>query len=136
MIISKEEILKKIAEITGKEVICVENKRTDSPQSVDNNEEEIVDDVVEARSDSTEGSSEDITASTASSLEDLQKIFGGNIVNKYLINTRQMTRKEYLHYTKGLKQSEILENALLYVMFRSEGQAQVNFFEWLDRFKK
>lgn len=136
MMMSKEDVLKKLAEITGKEVVCVASEGVSSQQDSDNNEEEIVDDAVEAGSDSTERSSEDSTASATSSLEDLHKIFGGNIVNKYLMDARQMTRKEYLNYSKGLKQSELLEHPLLYVMFRSEGQAQVNFFEWLDRFKK
>lgn len=136
MIMSKEDVLKKLAEITGREVVCVASEGVDPQQSSDNNEEKIVDNVVETGSDPAEGSTEDGAASATSSLEDLQKIFGGNIVNKYLMDTRQMTRKEYLHYTKALNQSEVLEHPLLYIMFRSEGQAQVNFFEWLDRFKK
>jgi hypothetical protein len=134
---SKDEVLQKLAEITGKakELSYVENQRVDASEDIDNNEEKAVDDIAEARSNTTERSSENSTTSATSSLEDLQKIFGGNIVNKYLMDTRQMTRKEYIHYTKGLKRSELMDHPLLYLMFRSEDQAQVNFFDWINRFK-
>ena len=62
--------------------------------------------------------------------------FGGRIVNDYLLDSRQLTRKEYLAMTKGLTQSQLLEHPLLYAFFRSEDQSEFNFFEWLGKFKR
>lgn len=136
MLMSREDVIRKIAEITSKEFEHVENERSSSSSDSDNNEEKIVDDACEVRSNSAESTAQVTTSSTATSLNDLQKIFGGIIVNKYLMDTRQMTRKEYLQYSKGLKQSDVLDHPLMYSMFRSEDQSQVNFLEWIDRFKK
>lgn len=136
MLMSREDVIKKIAEITSKEFDYVEDERSSSSSDFDNNEEKIVDDAGEAGSNSTESATQVTTAVSSTSLDDLQKIFGGVIVNKYLMEARQMTRKEYLQYAKGLKQSEILDHPLLYCMFRSEDQSQVNFLEWIGRFKK
>jgi len=135
---SKDEVLVKLAEITvnTKELSHVQNQRIDTEEDINNNQKKTVDDAAAIGGDTTERFSENTTSESASSLEDLQKIFGGNIVNKYLMETRQMTRKEYLSYTKGLAQSELMDHPLLYTMFRSEDQAQVNFFEWINRFKK
>ena len=136
MLMSREDVIKKIAEITSKEFDYVESERGSSSSSAYNNEEKTMDDVGQIASDSSESITQVSTACSTTSLDDLQKIFGGNIVNKYLMDTRQMTRKEYLQSTKGLKQSDVLDHPLLYSMFRSEDQPQVNFLEWVGRFKK
>jgi hypothetical protein len=134
---SREDVLKQLAFITGKvEASDVKSEGESSSQDINNNQEETVDDASEIGSDNSEPVTENATGSTASSLEDLQKVFGGNIVNKYLMDARQMTRKEYNQYSKGLTQSELLDHPLLYIMFRAENQAQVNFLEWVSRFKK
>ena len=136
MSMSREDVIKKIAEITSKEFDYVESEGSSSSSHFDNNEEKIMDDVGEAGNNNTESVTQVSTTGSSTSLDDLQKIFGGIIVNKYLMETRQMTRKEYLQYAKGLKQSDVLDHPLLYSMFRSEDQSQVNFLEWIDRFKK
>lgn len=136
MSMSREDVIKKIAEITSKEFHYVENEGGSSSSYLNNNEEKIMDDASETGNNNTESVTQISTASSSTSLDDLQKIFGGIIVNKYLMETRQMTRKEYLQYAKGLKQSDVLDHPLLYSMFRSEDQSQVNFLEWIDRFKK
>jgi hypothetical protein len=56
----------------------------------------------------------------------------GFIINNAVV----MSKKEYLKHSKGKSQDEILSDPLLYVMFRSEDQSDVNFFSWLDRFPK
>lgn len=47
-----------------------------------------------------------------------------------------MTRKDYLKHTKNLTVDQVLADPLLHIMFRSEEQADPNFFTWLDRFPK
>lgn len=138
MMMSKEDILKRLAEITGKvkEYDDVKSQGDNASTDIDNNEEETLDDAIEIASDNSEPDADSTTASTSASLIEFQKIFGGNIVNKYLLEARQLTKKEYVQYCKGLTQAELLEHPLLYMLFRAEEQSQVNFFEWLNRFKK
>jgi hypothetical protein len=133
---SKDEVLERLAEITGKakEQDDVQDQRDNPPADIDNNEEANVDDAAEAGSDNS--GSDDTAASSSSSVEEFQKIFGGNIVNEFLLDGRKMTKKEYTQYCKGLTQTELLAHPLLYMLFRSEDQSQVNFFDWLNKFKK
>ena len=136
MIISKEDALKKLAEITGKGIIYVESERNNASSDFDNNQEKIVVNATEIERNTAERHATISTSNSSSSLDDLRNIFGGIVVNKYLMECRQMTKKEYLFYTKGIKQSDLLDHPLLYAMFRAEDQAEVNFFEWINRFKK
>lgn len=62
--------------------------------------------------------------------------FGGQIINGKVIGGREMTRKEYLKYTKGLTCDEILKHKYLYKMFRAEKQNEVFFHRWVDSFPK
>jgi hypothetical protein len=62
--------------------------------------------------------------------------FGGHIINGKVIGGRQMTRKEYLKYTKELTSSSLLKHKYLYKMFRAEKQNEVFFHRWIDSFPK
>jgi hypothetical protein len=68
----------------------------------------------------------------------LCSVWRGNIADSGFILSNEvvMSKKEYLKHSKGKSQDEILSDPLLYVMFRSEDQSDVNFFSWLDRFPK
>jgi hypothetical protein len=61
-------------------------------------------------------------------------VFGGKIVNGKVLGGRQMTRKEYLLYSKGLTQSQIMNHRYVYKMFRAEKQNEANFIHWTDSF--
>jgi hypothetical protein len=62
--------------------------------------------------------------------------YGGKMSDngKLICETKQMTKKEYLTETKGLNDKDILAHPLLYVMFRSEGQTEGHFVQWLSKF--
>jgi hypothetical protein len=133
---SKDEVLKRLAEITGKGDGDVKSQGDNTPADIDNNKEETVGNASETRSDNSESIADSTTPSASPLLEEFKKIFGGNVVNEYLLDGRQMTKKEYAQYCKGLTQAELLGHPLLYMLFRAEDQSQVNFFEWLNKFKK
>jgi hypothetical protein len=126
--ITREEALNRLQEILNKG-----NKdggeRPSGSSNIDDNKVENAKDVIEAGDNSGD-------RLNSHKVEDYQAVFGGDVSNVYLLGTRQMTRKEYLNYSKGLSQKDVLEHPLLYCMFRSEGQGEGNFFEWLSRFKK
>lgn len=140
MIMSKEDVLKKLAQITGKVLIDEEvYKEIDlsiTCQDTDNSEEEIVDDASEVGDNNEPGPSEEPAQESSAQVKEYLETFGGELVNNHLLNSRQMTRKEYLQLSKSLKQEELLAHPLLYVMFRSEDQGEQNFFDWINRFKK
>lgn len=56
--------------------------------------------------------------------------------NNKILDGRDMTRKEYLKYTKHLSKQEVLNHPLMYRMFRSEEQMEGNFHSWLDQFEE
>lgn len=56
--------------------------------------------------------------------------------NGQLTDGRQMTRKEYLSFKKGLTYENICEHPLLFKMFRSEGQNEAFFNRWLSQFPR
>ena len=69
-------------------------------------------------------------------LKQLAKQYDGKIYNNCILENKiQMSRKDYLSISKKLTHKQLLEHPLLYVMFRSEGQGDANFFEWTARFK-
>lgn len=55
---------------------------------------------------------------------------------KIINNSIEMSRKDFLKYSKDFTQSALLSDPLLYVMFRSEEQTQANFWDFLDKFPK
>lgn len=73
----------------------------------------------------------------SSKIEDLHKMFpGSKIVQGKIIGGRQMTRKEYLKYVKGLTYESIWTHPLHYKLFRAEGQGEGFYFRWVDQFPK
>lgn len=66
-----------------------------------------------------------------------QKMFeGSKIVNSVIMDGRQMTRKEYLKYTKKMTTEEYFKHPLMYKIYRAEGQTDVSFTIFSDMFKK
>lgn len=126
--ITREEALKRLAEIIAKGN-DEKNEGDSTSECSEANAHETVQD------DGAAGYSEG-AGSQDSRLLEYYGQFGGRIVNDYLLDSRQLTRKEYLAMTKGLTQSQLLEHPLLYAFFRSEDQSEFNFFEWLGKFKK
>jgi hypothetical protein len=72
------------------------------------------------------------------SLNTLANLWGATISeNGTLIGfTKTMSKKDYQKYIKGKTQEDIFTDPLRYVLFRSEEQSDVNYFNWLDRFPK
>lgn len=126
--ITREEALNRLQQILNKGDKDAGEGISGSSNTHDNKVEDVKD-VVETK-DNTDD------RLNTRKVEDYQAIFGGDVVNAYLLGTRQMTRKEYLSYSKGLTQEQLLQHPLLYCMFRSEDQGESNFFEWLARFKR
>jgi hypothetical protein len=123
-----EEVREKITQILNKEGNNGSEGISGSSDITDNQTEDI-EDVVETRAS-------DGNRLKIHEVEEYRSIFNGTIVNGYILNNREMTRKEYLQYTRGLKHEEVLSHPLMYVMFRAEGQGEANFFEWLAKFKR
>lgn len=126
--ITREEALRRLSEIIARGNDG-KNERSDASEHTKTNTDEVVQDAGATRS--SEGA-----RSQDSRLLDYYGQFGGRIVNDYILDSRQITRKEYLAMTRGLTQSQLLEHPLLYAFFRSEDQNEFNFFEWLGKFKK
>lgn len=97
--------------------------------------------VPEVRSETKTDSPETISSSGDKSMEELRilaKEWKGEIVNKVILNNkRKMTRKEYLKLKKTFKTIEDFMNSpLLYLMFRSEEQAEAGFISWTTLIEK
>jgi len=106
------DIANKLAEITGK--------------SIDNfliKENEVVVSVL-------------ATETVASpQLEELSKQYQGSIDSGFITcNKVQMSRKDYLKHVKDMTQTAIYGDPLLYVLFRSEQQSNINFLDWMSGF--
>lgn len=87
---------------------------------------------------SSENSMEVQPVPVSQELRELARKWGGTvgITGKIVENSVSMARKDYLKYTKGLNQDQVLADPLLYVLFRSDEQSEVNFFSWLEKFPK
>jgi hypothetical protein len=55
---------------------------------------------------------------------------------KLVCNKVDMNRKDYLKHTRTITQEQLLDDPLMYVLFRSEEQPEGNFFHWLERFPR
>lgn len=127
--ITREEALKRLAEILKKDN-NEQDEGTSASECAESNSHETIQDDGATRHSEGEGSK------NSSVLLEYYQQYGGRIVNQYILDSRQITRKEYLAMTKGMTQSQLLEHPLLYAFFRSEDQSEFNFFEWLGKFKK
>lgn len=74
----------------------------------------------------------------AAELVELAMKWGGTIgsTGKIINNKIEMSRKDFLKYSKDMTQEQALNDPLLHVMFRSEEQSQASFWDFLDRFPK
>lgn len=74
----------------------------------------------------------------SSELIELAMKWGGTIgaTGKIINNKVEMSRKDFLKYSKDMTQEQALNDPLLHVMFRSEEQSQASFWDFLDRFPK
>jgi len=127
--ITREEALKRLAEIIKKDG-NEQDEGTGASECAESNSHEAIQD------DGASGHSEGEGSENSGILLEYYQQYGGRIVNQYILDSRQLTRKEYTALTKGLTQSQLLEHPLLYAFFRSEDQSEFNFFEWLGKFKK
>lgn len=109
-------------------------------EETDECEVESISDIPEVRNpNKTNLSNENIRPPRDSSKDDAYiQQYGGKMSDngKLICDTKQMTKKEYLAETKGLDEQDILAHPLLYLMFRSEGQTEGHFVQWLSRFSK
>lgn len=121
-----EEVRKRITEILNKED-ADGSQGVSTSSGAEDNQVKNDENVIQVR---------DNNGNQVHKIDDYHNTFGGSIFNGYVINGREMTRKEYLTYSKNLKQDELLKHPLLYLMFRAEGQGEANFFDWLSKFKK
>jgi hypothetical protein len=120
-----EEVRKRLAKILGDE----DAVGTSGQESSVDNETQDAKDAIQAKPNNR-------NKLEIRKVEEYQSMFGGEIVNNYLMNNRQMTHEEYVSHSRGLKQEEMLSHPLMYAMFRADGQKEFNFFEWMSRFKK
>jgi len=126
--ITREESLRRLAEILKKDNDG-QDEGIDTSEPTESNADEAVQDHGASEHTEGEGSeNNDILLGYIS-------LYGGRILNKHVLDSRQLTRKEYLSLTKGLTRSQLLEHPLLYAFFRAEDQNEFNFFEWIKRFK-
>jgi hypothetical protein len=146
---TREEIMKKLAEIKG-------TMNNDRPTIVDrtdrvqeridepahNIEEEVVsgpdntpsDDGYRAIESVVEVESFRPTPELTALAEAWQAEIGET--GKLVCNKVDMNRKDYLKHTRTITQEQLLDNPLMYVLFRSEEQPEGNFFHWLERFPR
>lgn len=166
MNLSKEDVQRQIDLILGKNNVRIkpddkrDNTNTESTEvmarssteSETEHQEEFSDDNTEIISDEVEDeSSRDFTGrntSTESNKSNKHVEYSSEIKaylvlfeakdvrNNKILDGRNMTRKEYLKYTKKLSKQEVLSHPLLYRMFRSEEQMEGNFHSWLDQFEE
>lgn len=156
---NKLDIAKQLAAITGKPItdffkgeIDAKNEQSNEVAPIECEQEtDINGDTGETESDTTisgdgkilvnEESQTEIPrpkeAETRPEVKELAKIFDATkIVNNKIMDGRQMTRKEYLSYSKGLTEDEVGDHPLVFKMFRSEDQGEANFLYWLEKFPK
>jgi len=123
---TREEVAAKLAQITGKPITEFFNGTMQARTTPIAKTRDVVD------SDKVESGGH-LVASPE--IMEYQALFSGSRIIKTTIHDgRQMTRKEYLAYTKNLTRQEICAHALLYKMFRAEGQLDPSFISWLKRF--
>jgi hypothetical protein len=137
---TSEEIMMKLAQITGKN-----NEKTNIASSQSTSEDngdrtESTDEPISAPSESEEQVvTNDAPIEVRSpELDALCTKWSANlgISGALISNQIIMNRKDYLKHTKSITQDELLEDPLLYVLFRSEDQSEVNFFNWINKFPK
>jgi hypothetical protein len=118
-----------------------ESKEQDIEETVeaeqDESDDELIEDIQPIRTYQKATPVEKLLRDTSRDSEFISK-YGGKMSDngKLICETRQMSKKEYLIETKGMDERDILSSPLLYLMFRSEGQAEGHFVQWLSRFSK
>jgi hypothetical protein len=139
----KIDIAKQLALITGKPLTnFFEGEIKDEPirravPTLSKEKEEPIGSSSETRSDQKEPDDKEEKITSPESLIEYQKMFkGSKIVGSVILNGRQMTREEYLKYTKGKTYDEIMGHPLMYKMFRAEGQLDPSFMSWPNKFPK
>jgi hypothetical protein len=145
---TREEIMKKLAEIKGKSnaadqnisPVCVGDGGISQPDSIQYVQEQP-NEPISVSDDVLDRSIEDVMEAefvASPELRELAMKWGADIgVSGKLINNHiEMSRKDYLKQTKTLTRDQVLADPLLYIMFRSEEQGEPNFFSWLERFPK
>ena len=144
------KIAQKLAEITGRpledfydgETKSNKQEKEESVEKVESvSTESTSRNVPEIRSETKTDSTETISSSNIASIHELDtfaKEWKGEIVNKVILkNERRMTRKEYLKMKRTFKTTEEFYNSpLLYLMFRSEEQADASFITWTTLIEK
>lgn len=136
---TREEIAKKLSEITGKPV-----------EGFFKNEKVITETKVELRKEvkveskpilhvSKAGRNKSKSDNQDYKIEDYLKMFAGSRLSPNsdkIMGGRQMTRKEYNKFTKNLTYEANFKHPLHYKMFRAEGQTEAFYPRWCDRFPK
>lgn len=128
------EIAKKLAAITGKPLSeyysgTIPNESDKRPIVLDAHKAEPV----PTTSDRNE---EPVRGDISEEILKYQKMFAGStITNGKILFGRQMTKKEYNKYTKGLTIEEYYGHPLMYKMYRAEGQLDPSFMTFPERFR-
>ena len=134
------EIAKKLAAITGKPL----EEYYSGPETIDKQDKPTVSNIKEIAAHNVSGSGdikvEEHKIETESDWSEeiiaYQKMFAGSVIVKgKILNGRQMTKKEYNKYTKGMTIEEYYGHPLMYKMYRSEGQIDPSFMTFPERFK-
>ncbi len=129
---NKLEIAKKLAQITGKPITEFFNEEKNESKSILCNEK-----IKNSEECSNNKVAPVIKEDHPEELIKYRNMFkGSKIVNGHIMNGRQMTRKEYLKYTRNMTEEEYFKHPLMYKIFRAEGQLDPNFLSFSNRFKK
>jgi len=133
----KLEYAKKLAAITGRPISeffnGTINDEIKKESDVDVNKNEFT----EVQSDNKQTEKIEESYEVTEELLALQKLFAGSkIVKNKILYGRQMTKKEYNKYVKGLDLESYYKHPLMHKMFRAEGQTDPNFMSFTNRFNK
>lgn len=145
---TREEIMKKLAEIKGTMndrsgiVDSGSGEQTDDVEPVESVEEPVISGPDNASDDGGHRVVESVVEvepfKPSAELIALAQVWQAQIgeTGKLVFNQIDMSRKDYLKHSKSLTQEQLLDDPLLYILFRSEEQPEGNFFQWLERFPK
>lgn len=138
---SKLEYAKKLAAITGKPISDFFNG-TVKEESNECIKDELNVAVSEDKTTETQPANKQVNANESTNeiteeLLEFQKMFAGSrIVKNKIHDGRQMTKKEYNKYIKGLNIESYFEHPLMYKMFRAEGQLEHSFIAFTNKLNR
>lgn len=136
---TREEIAKKLSEITGKPVEgFFKNEKVIAETKVQLHKEVKVESKPTLHVSKT-GNNKGKSDNQDYKIEDYLKMFAGSRLSpngSKIMGGRQMTRKEYNKFTKNLTYEANFEHPLHFKMFRAEGQTEAFYTRWCDRFPK